>query len=952
MNTPKLAVIIPVYNLGKYLDECLNSFDTSNPDIEVLMIDDGSTDELTIERLKHYDNQGFQVYRQTNQGVAAARNALMEKTSAPFVLPVDPDNLISDEYIRQGINILEKRPEVGVVYSDVKHFSEDQETDIQLKDMIPGKFLVLNYIDNCAIYRRDIWETAGGYDPNMPKTGYEDWEMWITALEQGWEFHHIRKVLFQYRLREDSMVQTTREVEHHSANFDYLLKKHTAVYAKYEHEVMHHIGVLIGEFVESREQNILNHKRETEKVLNALEDSNVHLTNTRNENAQLVKQLNHSMNSVLKLQQRVNELESTLVYRFNRKFNILLNRFRSNSDMGKSKNFFRKVVIAFSRKSRQALRKVMAKVFKHLYLYLEEARVVIVESGRSSFGFSADPYMNWFEKNRPTENELQAQRIKCDSMKNAPFFSIIVPVYNPPIQYFKMAIDSALQQSYENLELILSDDCSTDPEVKRTIEYYRKRDPRVKPVYREVNGHISAASNSGLEIAEGNYIVLFDHDDLLPLNALYEVAKVIDENPDIDLVYSDEDKIDETGMHSMPHFKPDWSPESILSRNYLDHLVVFRSSIMKEIGGWRVGYEGSQDHDLILRFTEKTNKVYHIPKILYHWRIHKGSVASAEEAKPYAYIAAQKALTEALQRRDTPGTVDFLSGFMGYSIRLEIKDPNKLVSIIIPTKDKADILEVCLESIFNKTSYPNFEVIVVDNNSGESDTFQLFDRWQKIEPERFKCVRTEEPFNFAYLMNFGRQSATGEYLVLLNNDTEVISEDWLEGMVEQAQRKSIGVAGVKLLYPNDTIQHAGVVIGLGAAAGHVLVGEHRDGPGYFNYVNLLNNYSALTAACFMVRTEVFDEVNGFDEDFAVEYNDVDFCLRVREAGYRNLYIPHVELYHYESISRGHPHLTKESTARHQHEVKLLRTRWSKYLEHDPHYNPNLSLRAQDFRMRE
>ncbi|MFZ6053174.1 glycosyltransferase [Halocola ammonii] len=956
--SPQLSVIIPVYNLGEYIDECLASFDTQSPNIEVLILDDGSDDEATISKLKELEERGFSVTWQKNSGVAAARNKLVEEATAPYILSVDPDNTISDEYIQKGISILNDHEDVGVVYSDTIHFTESKEQEVKLQDMKPDRILCLNYIDNCAVFRKEIWEKAGGYDGQMPKTGYEDWDLWMSALEQNWKFHHISEPLFRYRIRKDSMVQSTKEVEHHVSNYDYLRKKHKSLFANHEEEIFHQLGVLLAEQNKAQEEHNANFERIREELEKAVDDKEVHIQNMgvemnslAEEKKNLLKQLHHSMQSVLKLQQRVNQLESTVVFKFARELKIMLNRLRSNKNMGKRKNFFRKIAVAFSKKSFQVMRRFLAKIFKHIYLALEEARVVIVEAGKSSLTYSEDPYMNWLLRQKPSEDDILKQRVKSGELENSPFFSVVIPVYNPPIKFFKEAIDSVMQQSYENWELILSDDCSTDPKVKQTIEKYRKKDPRIRAVYRETNGHISAASNSGLELVEGDFTVLMDQDDLLSLDALYHVAMTIVEDPETDLVYTDEDKVDESGHHDAAHFKPDWSPENLLSRNYLGHLTVFRTSIMRAIGGWRLGFEGSQDYDLVLRFTEKTDKIKHVPKVLYHWRIHGESAASGEDAKPYAYMAAQKALTEALERRGTPGKIDFLDGFRGYSVRLDLLNPDKKVSIIIPTKDKADVLSVCLESVFEKSTYPNFEVVLVDNNSEEKATFELIEKWEKEEPNRFKCVRSEQPFNFSHLMNFGRSHASGDFLILLNNDTKVISADWIEGMVEQSQRDELGVVGAKLLYPNETVQHAGVVIGLGGAAGHVLVGEHREGPGYFNYVNLLNNYSALTAACFMVRTEIYDEMGGFDESFEVEYNDVDFCLRCLDAGYRNVYVPHVELYHFESISRGHPHLTKESMERHKREIKQLRQRWSKYIENDPHYNPNLSLGAHDFRLK-
>jgi len=964
MSKPRLSVIIPVYNLGTYLDECLSSFTPQREDIEVLLLDDGSTDQLTIDKLKELESAGYKVLWQENKGVCIARNNLISQASADYILPIDPDNKISDEYITRGIQILDEQPKAGVVFSDVLHFGENEE-EVRHQGFDLIRLLSINYIDNCAVFRKEIWNQANGYDGNLPFLGYEDWDMWISAVDNGWEFIHIPEVLFEYRNRQNSLVKEARSGKNHAKNYAYIVSKYPNLFERYNKQIANYLGEQVADLlnqygafkashkviVHDKDVHIQNLEKNIEETEEILVDKDRHISNQSDQLKLFAKQLDHAMNSLSKLQQRINQLEANMLFKFLKEFKNLASKLRSNSSGGKSKNLLRKIVVLASKKTWQVLRRFLAKITKHIYLALEETRVVIVEAGQTTFGLSADPYMNWLEQRRPKEDDIIQQRLAAGKFKQAPFFSIVMPVYNPPVAYFKEAIDSILHQSYENWELILSDDCSSDPEVKKVIESYQKRDPRIKAVFRTENGHISKASNSGLEVAEGDFIVLMDQDDLITADALYKVASVIEEYPDTDMVYTDEDKIDEDGHHSYPHFKPDWSPENLLSRNYLGHLTIFRTSIMKAIGGWRVGFEGSQDYDLVLRFTEQTNRIKHIPEVLYHWRVHEQSAASNEEAKPYAYIAAQKALTEALQRRNTPGTVDFLDGFRGYSIRLDIADPTKRVSIIIPTKDKADVLEVCLQSIFEKTTYTNYEVLVIDNNSEEKETFSLFDQYQKKYPETFRVKRTEEPFNFSFLMNLGRKNVSGEYLVLLNNDTEVIAEDWLEGLVEQAQREEMGVIGCKLLYPNNTIQHAGVIMGLGGAAGHVFVGEHRDGPGYFNYINLLNNYSALTAACFMIRTAVFDEVNGFDEKYQIEYNDVDFCLRVLEAGYRNVYVPHVELYHHESISRGHPHLTKASLERHKRELGQLRKQWENYVERDPHYNPNLTLGAHDFRMK-
>jgi len=598
-------------------------------------------------------------------------------------------------------------------------------------------------------------------------------------------------------------------------------------------------------------------------------------------------------------------------------------------------------------KSVKIIREVLAKILEHAYLLVEPRKVFIIEDYSQVIATTAD-YSQYLIRKKLTDVRIELIKREILTLANKPLLSVVMPVYNPPITFLKEALDSVVDQLYPNWELCIADDCSTDPEVRKILDEYTSKHSNIKVLYRTENGHISKSTNSAITLAMGEYCVLMDQDDLLKENALFEIAKMINHHPDAELIYSDEDKIDEYRIHSEPHFKPDWSPESLLSRNYLGHVCVFKTAELRAVGGYREGYEGSQDYDLALRFTEKYKHIYHIPEVLYHWRSHSQSAAYHETAKPYAYRAAQKAITEALKRRGWDSTIDFLTGFRGYKVWIDLKDKNQLVSIIIPTKNKQEYLKLCIDSIINKSTYRNFEIILVDNNSDEKEFFQLIDGYKKQNMFTFKYLREEAPFNFAHLINKGRQLAEGKYLILLNNDTEVISPDWIEGMIGYAQQPEIGVVGCKLLYENETCQHVGVVIGLGGVAAHAFTTVDRDGPCYFNYVNLLNNYSAVTAACCMVTAEKFDKVFGFDEKFVVEYNDVDFCLKMVEAGYRNVFVPHVELYHYESISRGHPMANIKSKMRHMKEVNMFRRKWLKYVENDPCYNPNLTRGSEDF----
>ncbi|MGB3533564.1 MAG: glycosyltransferase family 2 protein [Microcoleaceae cyanobacterium] len=531
-----------------------------------------------------------------------------------------------------------------------------------------------------------------------------------------------------------------------------------------------------------------------------------------------------------------------------------------------------------------------------------------------------------------------------------PRISLIMPVYNTPEIFLREAIQSVLEQVYPHWELCIADDASTHSYIKPILQEYQAKDDRIKVKFRTENGHISATSNSALELATGEFIGLLDHDDILAPNALYEVVSLLNQHPEADMIYSDEDKLDENNQLTSPFFKPDWCPDSFFSRMYTCHFGVYRRELINKIGGFRIGYEGSQDYDLVLRITEKTDKIFHIPKILYHWREHSNSAASGTTAKPYAYQAAKKALLTALQRRGEPGKVELNPAFLGCSIiRYQITNYKK-VSIIIPTRDLGEILNQCLTSIFTKTVYPNYEVILIDNGSRERQTADIIKQWQVQQPQRFKSFRLDIPFNFSTLNNYGVQQATGEYLLFLNNDIEVIEQGWMNAMVEQVQRPSIGAVGALLQYPDGRIQHAGVILGMGHVAAHSHQFIAANKLGYCGQLISINNYSAVTAACLMCRRSVFEEVRGFDEKLAVSYNDVDLCLKMKQQGYHHVCLPHVKLYHHESKSRGYDN-TPEKLERYMAEVQEMRQRWNAEIEQDSCYNPHLTLAQFDYRLR-
>lgn len=563
---------------------------------------------------------------------------------------------------------------------------------------------------------------------------------------------------------------------------------------------------------------------------------------------------------------------------------------------------------------------------------------------------SDSTYADWIENTESVHSpsgEL-AQRLIAE-LNLTPKISILLPTYNTDGTLLKECIESVIAQTYVNWELCIADDASPDPFVAKIIDSYASKDNRIKYTVRAKNGHISRCSNSALALATGDYCALLDHDDLLATNALLHVAIAINENNGCKIIYSDEDKIDINGMRFEPHFKSDWNPELFYSQNYVSHLGVYQTSLLKKVKGFRTGVEGSQDYDLMLRCLEhvEPKQIVHIPHILYHWRVLEGSTAMAAGEKSYTSDAGVKALKHHFAKLNRSIRVELGPAPNTYRVHWPLPKNPPLVSLLIPTRDRRSLTEVAVRSILEKTSYKNFEIIILDNGSIEQDTLEFFAEIQ-LEYENVRVISYDYPFNYSAINNFGAKFAKGKLIGLVNNDVEVINEGWLSEMVSYAIRKEIGCVGAKLYYSNDTIQHAGVICSLGGVAGHSHKHFDRHHPGYFYRLKLPQALSAVTAACLLIRKEVFDEVKGLDEqNLKVAFNDVDFCLRVQAAGYRNLWTPYAELYHYESISRGAED-SPEKIRRFQSEIEFMKSQWAEILDRDPYYNPNLTKDREDF----
>ena len=578
-------------------------------------------------------------------------------------------------------------------------------------------------------------------------------------------------------------------------------------------------------------------------------------------------------------------------------------------------------------------------------------RALILKSKHKIQGLDNDyDYGEWYELTKPSEEELERQR--NTHFDYEPRLSIVIPVYKTPERYLQEMLDSIVNQTYSKWEVCIADGSPRGESRERLIKRYADRDTRFKYVILGENKGISGNTNAAMDMAQGDFLVLADHDDTLTPDALFECVKAMNEDPLYDVIYSDEDKLDMDGQALFdPHFKPDFNPDLLTSVNYICHLFVVNRNLVEAIGGFRQEFDGAQDYDFIFRCTEQVRKVHHIPKVLYHWRCHMNSTASNPESKMYAFEAGARAIKAHYDRMGI--AVDSVEKGVDYGIyhtRFHL-DEEPLVSVIIPNKDHRADLDLCLTSLLDKGTYRNLEVIVVENNSTEPETFDYYEELQE-KRKNVRVVTWKREFNFSAINNYGVTFAHGEYLLFLNNDVEVIEPDVIREMLGYARRDDVGIVGARLLYQDDTIQHAGVVIGFGGIAGHTFIGLHQAENSYFHRAMCAQDYSAVTAACMMSKRSLFDQVGGFREELAVAFNDIDYCLKIRSLGKKVVYNPYALLYHYESKSRGLED-TPEKVERFNREVARFIGYWPEIvINGDPYYNPNLTLRKSNFALRD
>jgi len=934
---PLVSIIVRTKNRPRLLDKALNSIAAQNyRPIEVIIVNDGG---VPLERELLQNTLGNiklnYICLEKNQGRAKAGNIGIRNASGKYIGFLDDDDELLSDHVSSLVKPLEKY-DYKIAFSEAESINLEYEPD--QGQMLPTnrqhfnwkfnyqELLVCNHIPfNSLLFSRDIFREIGELDEDFEL--YEDWDLLIRIGEQ-YQFFHVNKITAHY-------YQWDKDVQINQRDQQHMRDTHLRIIEKHKDKISPSFILDIWKEKENRDS-------ELQYLQNRTTELNHLLTEKDSKISELEQQLMKEQSKISELEHEVIEKDSKISYLSTTLFSIqdslawiIIERFLRLKER----------VFPFGTRRRHSVDLII----KSIKLYDREGFKALFNKIYTKFFpiNNGSLYAIWIKNNEPKRRELEIQEVLSKSLIYRPKISIITPVYNPPKDAFIKMIESVVNQTYDNWELCTAD-ASSDASIRKIIESYIRKDDRIKVKYLDKNKGIAGNTNEALSMATGDFIALLDHDDTLAPFALYEVAKCISENPNVDFIYSDRDKITQDGKRFDPFFKPDWSPDYLLSQNYVCHLNVFRKDIIDKIGGFRTEYEGSQDYDLVLRVTELTNNIVHIPKVLYHWRLVKGSAANDPEAKPYAYQAAIKSLQDAVNRRDWKATVTFGAAKGLYRVIFDV-DTQKKVSIIVPTKDNVKILKNCLQSILDKTLYKNYEIIIVDNQSKEFETFKYYETLKK-DP-KIKILMFNKPFNFSEINNFAVSKTNTEYIIFLNNDTEIITQNWIELLMGFAQRKDIGAVGAKLIYPDNTIQHAGLILD---AKCNVRRSHHRyprNSLGYGGRIQSIQNLSAVAAAAMMMRRKVFEEVGGFDPAFIVAHGDIDLCLKLRERGYLIVYEPHVEIYHYESYTRGYED-TPEKIRRLINETKILLQKKGHILKKgDSYYNPNLTPDKEDFSIR-
>ncbi len=964
---PQVSVITRTQNRPEFLREAIRSVaGQTYTNIELIVINDGGEDVHTLvkeESIGSIQKFHYQLI-ETPTGRSYAANQGLKLCTGKFIIFLDDDDYFLPEHLTKLVHAAHAHPETKVIYTGVQCVDQNKallETQFA-SPFNSTRLLCNNFIPiHAALFSKDLLKKDCQFDESF--TFYEDWDFWLQASTVT-GFLFIEGFSAIYRINPQSGFGV-------NADTNTVNKASLKIFKKWfptlnDQQMTHLMGSAGIHDIKEQKIQALNHK-------NTLNDKTIFdkETHIQNQNQQLLVQqqkIQHQANQLEQTTQNYKQQSHQLEQQFdqllieNHKNNIQQHALttleetlvQKNNDLAQVHHHLalkHQELDALYRSSSWLMTKPL-RLVKDLYLYskqrLQKIPPIIVPPEIKSQPDIND-YTTWVAR-YDTLDDTQRNNIRqaIKTFAKRPLISIVMPTYKSPLEYLEQAILSIQNQLYPYWELCIADDASDDPQLTALLQQYANGDSRIKITFRSENGHISVASNSALALATGEFIALVDHDDLIPEHALFWVIDAINKNPTAALIYSDEDKLsEENGTRINPYFKSDWNHELFLGHNMISHLGVYKTDIMRDIGGFRVEFEGSQDYDLALRFIEKISpeQIIHIPKVLYHWRILNGSVAKNIDTKPYASIAAEKAVNEHLQRCKLNAHVKRFE--YGHRLYFDLPQKEPFVSIIIPTRNAKNYVQKCIESLYDLTTYKNFEVILIDNGSDQQDAITYFAQLAQVH-ENFRIIRDDRPFNYSAQNNLAVSQAEGEFIALLNNDTEIISPNWLSEMVSIAVQPNVGAVGAKLLYDHNVIQHAGVILGLGGCAGHSHHMLASNLPGYFGRAALTQSMSAVTAACLVVQKDKFLEAKGLNEkDLTIAFNDVDLCLKLLELGYRNIYTPFSMLYHHESVTRGLDD-SPQKQERFIKETQYMQQKWPTIIQNDPAYNVNLTLNRSDY----
>jgi len=859
---------------------------------------------------------------------SVAANKALALAQGRYALILDDDDWIAPEHIGTLVEALEQHPEHTVAYSQAQTVNAEGAAEgmaVLGLPYDPMRLLAGNWMPpHSVLFRTRLRELGCRFDEQLDL--YEDWDFWLQAATHS-DFLFVPVTTAFYRIHDSSGV-------HEHAPFHGEASR--IIYEKWRSRWT---AGQVAQLMERdwRHNDQVQRLEEASAQLQALQaESTAKLHEATLRLHEMAQQLADASAAKAQLEGTLNTLYNSRSWRLMAPLRKLGNRLR------RGRHAARQILHTFRHRT-PPLRQLPRLLRQHGWKGLWQKWHRKLDEG--------DLYPNWIAANEAPAAQYPALASQAAGWAVRPLVSVLMPTYNSPLAFLKEAIESVQAQVYPHWELCIADDASPRAEVRAFLREAAKNDPRIVLTERTDNGHISASSNTALASAKGEWVALLDHDDRLHPLALLRVVEALQSHEDANLVYSDEDKITEDGVRYEPYFKGEYNRELMWAHNMVSHLGCYRRQLLQDIGGFRTGFEGSQDYDLALRVIEhsRPDQIVHVAAVLYHWRAIAGSTALASDQKPYAELASRKALQEHLDRMGIAASVEAAPEIPSMNrVRLQLPSPLPLVSILIPTRDRIELLRTCIDSLRGRSTYPHIEIIVIDNGSCEAESLQYFDA---LRAQGVQVVRDDSPFNYAALNNRAARLAQGEFICLMNNDIEIITPDWLEEMLSFAALPGMGAVGTRLWYPdNQGLQHGGVIIGLCGVAGHAHSRLPRGQVGYFGRIALHHRLLAVTAACLLIRKSHFMAVHGLDEQLAVAFNDVDLCLRLHKAGYACVYTPFAEMVHHESASRGDD-LTGARRERFVSEVTFMQERWQDRLLSDPFYSPNLSMWHGDFRPR-